>query len=178
MLETARLKIRPFAPKDAKTLYEIHREDAVKTWFPNESYRDLQETREAIQFYARCVEQGRFPYVFAVERKDTGGLIGDVGLSKVDGREHEAEVGYVIGQAYRGNGYAVEALEAMSRFAASALGIRLLHGRVIWGNDASARVLEKSGYVFADKEFGAEDDPYGKGMLVYRMEPSAILGTR
>lgn len=170
MIETAHLRMRPFEPKDAQPLYEIHLEDAVKTWFPNESYRDLQETQEAIRFYVHRVEQGRFPYVLAVERKDTGELMGDVGISEVDGREHEAEVGYVIGEKFRGKGYATEALEAISRFATSALGIRVLHGRVIWGNNASVRVLEKSGYVFVNKEFGTEDDPYGQGILVYRME--------
>ena len=45
-----------------------------------------------------------------------------------------------------------------------------MHGRVVHGNEASARVLEKNGYRFAEEEFGAEDDPYGNGMLVYRKE--------
>ena len=38
------------------------------------------------------------------------------------------------------------------------------------GNNASVRVLEKNGYAFATEEFGAEDDPWGNGMLVYRKE--------
>lgn len=36
------------------------------------------------------------------------------------------------------------------------------------GNIASVRVLEKNGYIFVKEEFGAEDDPYGNGMLVYK----------
>ena len=43
-------------------------------------------------------------------------------------------------------------------------------GRVVHGNEASAKVLEKNGYRFVKEEFGAEDDPYGKGMLVYAKE--------
>jgi ribosomal-protein-alanine N-acetyltransferase len=35
---------------------------------------------------------------------------------------------------------------------------------------ASARVLEKAGYTFVNEEYGAEDDPYGNGMLVYKNE--------
>ena len=31
-------------------------------------------------------------------------------------------------------------------------------------------VLEKNGFVFLREELGAEDDPYGCGMLVYRKE--------
>lgn len=38
------------------------------------------------------------------------------------------------------------------------------------GNNASVRVLKKNGYEFVKKEFGAEDDPYGNGMLIYKKE--------
>jgi ribosomal-protein-alanine N-acetyltransferase len=30
--------------------------------------------------------------------------------------------------------------------------------------------MEKCGYNYIDEEFGAEDDPYGKGMLIYKRE--------
>ena len=29
-------------------------------------------------------------------------------------------------------------------------------------------LLEKNGYIFVKEEFGAEDDPYGNGMLIYK----------
>lgn len=38
------------------------------------------------------------------------------------------------------------------------------------GNHASVRVLEKNGFEFVKEEFGAEDDAYGNGMLIYRKE--------
>jgi ribosomal-protein-alanine N-acetyltransferase len=56
----------------------------------------------------------------------------------------------------------------MTEFAVSAFGVGALYGRVIRGNRASVRVLEKNGYVFIGEEADAEDDPYGKGMLIYR----------
>lgn len=49
--------------------------------------------------------------------------------------------------------------------------LKVSYGRVVHGNGASARVLEKAGYLFLKEEFGAEDDPYGNGMLVYKMNP-------
>ena len=36
------------------------------------------------------------------------------------------------------------------------------------GNGASVRVLEKNGYNFIGEEYGAEDDSYGNGMLIYK----------
>ena len=166
--ETARLTVRRFCPEDAKRLYEIHSEEGVRKWFPNECYADMEEAMEAVSFYADCVDRGRLPYVLAVEIKETGELIGDTGINEVEGQPDEVEIGYVISETCRGKGYAAELAEAMTEFAVSRFGIKALYGRVMHGNEASARVLEKNGYSFVREEFGAEDDPCGKGMLVYQ----------
>ena len=167
-IETARLRIRPFRPDDAPALYRIHLESAVKPWFPNESYADLAETAGAIEFFSDCVLQQHLPYVLAIELKETGELIGDTGMSEVDGAPDEMEIGYVITEAHAGQGLASEAARAMTRFTAETFGASTFWGRVVKGNTASTRVLEKAGYTFLREESGAEDDPYGNGMLVYK----------
>ena len=168
MFETKRLLVRPFRDEDAQPLYENHLDDAVRKWFPNECYKDPEEAQDAIRFFAECVRNNRLPFVLGVELKETGELIGDTGISEVEGKPDETEIGYCIGQKYRGRGYATELLEAVSGFVFSRFGVRVIYGRVVHGNDASAKVLEKSGYQFVEVEFGAEDDPYGNGMLVYQ----------
>ena len=170
MYETERLMIRPFRDEDARELYENHLDDEVRKWFPNECYADAAEAQDAIRFYNDCVNSGRLPYVLGAELKATGELIGDTGISEVEGKPDEAEIGYCIGRKYRGRGYATELLDATSGFMTSRLGIRVIYGRVVHGNEKSAKVLEKNGYQFVREEFGAEDDPYGHGMLVYRRE--------
>ena len=170
LFETKRLIVRKFRDADAAPLYENHKDEEVRKWFPNECYADEAEALDAIRFYANCVDGGRLPFVLAVELKETGELIGDTGVSEVDGHPEETEIGYCIGQKYRGKGYAAELVDAVSAFIFSRFGIRTIYGRVVHGNAASARVLEKTGYRFVKEEFGAEDDPYGKGMLVYLME--------
>jgi len=169
-IETEHLRIRPFRPEDAEPLYRIHLEPAVKQWFPNESYADLAETVGAIEFFSDCVAQQHLPYVLAIELKETGELIGDTGMSEVEDAPCEMEVGYVITQAHAGKGYASEAARAMTSFTAEAFGATTFWGRVVKGNTASTRVLEKAGYTFVREEQGAEDDPYGNGMLVYRFK--------
>jgi len=108
--------------------------------------------------------------VLAVELKETGELIGDTGVNEVDGNVNEVEIGYTICKKYSGNGYATELVEEMTRFSCENFGVHVLYGRVMHGNDASVRVLEKNGYSFISDEFGVEDDQYGKGMLIYRKE--------
>ena len=170
MFETKRLAVRKFRDEDARQLYENHLDDEVRKWFPNECYADLEEAQGAIRFYADCVDNGHLPFVLGVELKETGELIGDTGISEVEGKPDETEIGYCIGQQYRGKGYASELLDAISGFVASRFGVRTIWGRVVHGNEASAKVLEKCGYAFVKEEFGAEDDPYGNGMLVYRKD--------
>ncbi len=170
LFETAHLVLRKFRDEDAQKLYENHMDEAVRKWFPNECYADPDEALDAIHFYVDCVDQGHLPFVLGVELKDTHELIGDTGISETEGKPGEVEVGYCIGQSYRGKGYATELLDALAAFTASRFGIRVLCGRVVHGNTASAKVLEKNGFRFAEEESGAEDDPYGLGMLVYRKE--------
>ena len=168
IFETEHLIIRLFRPEEARRLYEVHLDENVKKWFPNESYADVEEAADAILFFNECVDHDRLPYVLAVESKETGELIGDTGINESDGKPNEIEIGYVICKAFSGKGYATELVRAMTEFVMAKFEIPVLYGRVIHGNDASARVLEKNGYTFVKKEFGAEDDPYGHGMLVYR----------
>ena len=170
LFETARLSVRKFRDEDARKLYENHMDDEVRRWFPNECYADEAEALDAVRFYADCVDNGHLPFVLGVVLKETGELIGDTGISEVEGRPGETEIGYCIGREYRGKGYASELLEAASAFVASRFGVQVIWGRVVHGNAAYENVLEKFGYRFEKEEFGAEDDPYGNGMLVYKKE--------
>ena len=168
--ETEHLLVRELEPEDADRMYENHAEEKVKKWFPNESYADLEEAKGAIRFFSDCVEGDHLPFVLAIQLKETGELIGDTGVSEVDGQPEAVEIGYQICEKYSGRGLATEALKAMTGFSFAKFGATVSYGRVVHGNGASARVLEKAGYIFVNEEMGAEDDPYGNGMLVYKRE--------
>ena len=168
--ETEHLLVRELEPEDADRLYENHGEEKVKKWFPNESYADMDEAKGAIRFFMDCVEGDHLPFVLAIQLKETGELIGDTGVSEVDGQPEAVEIGYQICEKYSGRGLATEVLKAMTGFSFAKFGATVSYGRVVHGNGASARVLEKAGYIFVNEEMGAEDDPYGNGMLVYKLE--------
>ena len=166
--------IRAFQPGDAQRLYAIHAEPAVQKWIPNESYADPEEAEQAIRFFTDRVDRGRLPYVLAVTLRQNGELIGDVGINEIEGKKNEVEIGFVIGAQHSGKGYATELVQGMTAYALSRFGIGVLYGRVLTGNVASGRVLEKSGFTFAQEEWGAPDDPYGHGMLVYRFANESL----
>lgn len=168
IFETEHLKIRKFELDDAQYLYKNHLEEEVKKWIPNESYTDIEETKDAINFYIDCVNKKHLPFVLAVELKNSGELIGDTGVNEVEGSRNEVEIGYGICKKHSGKGYATELLKAMSKYITEHFEIDILYGRVMHGNNASVKVLEKNGYEFVREELGAADDPYGNGMLIYK----------
>lgn len=170
IFETEHLRFRRFEKSDTHQLYENHLEMEIKQWLPNESYKDISETEGAINFYMDCVNKRHLPYVLAIESKESGELIGDTGVNEVEGSDNEVEIGYSICNQYSGNGFATETVLAMSIYTVNTFRIKTLYGRVMKGNVASVKVMEKTGFKFFKEEHGAEDDPYGKGMLIYKKE--------
>lgn len=170
IFETEHLGARAFRGTDAAQLYINHRDENVKRFIPNEVYADLDEAKGAAAFFAECVNGGRLPYVLAVVLKDNGELIGDVGINEIEGHSGEVEIGYSISDRYAGRGYATELVTEMTAFAFETFKMGSLFARVLHGNHASVRVLEKNGYTFIGEDFDAEDDPYGNGMLIFKKD--------
>jgi RimJ/RimL family protein N-acetyltransferase len=74
--------------------------------------------------------------------------IGGIGFSlETDVGYRSAEIGYWLGQEFWGRGIATECLSAVTNYAFSHFDLCRLFAHVFEWNMASARVLEKSGYV-------------------------------
>jgi RimJ/RimL family protein N-acetyltransferase len=82
------------------------------------------------------------PYL--VKSRETGIVLGSTGLAFESGES--AMTGYVFARDAWGHGYATEALTAIVPLA-SALGIHRLYAICHTAHHASARVLEKCGFV-------------------------------
>jgi RimJ/RimL family protein N-acetyltransferase len=80
----------------------------------------------------------------AIVDNATGGFAGAIGL--VARQEWMAEIGYWIVPAFRNRGLASRALELLSAWAAE-VGFARLQLTIFPGNEASARVAAKAGYV-------------------------------
>ena len=86
------------------------------------------------------------PTTFAIALDD--GVVGGVGVDLgADVFRRSAEIGYWLGEPFWGRGIATEALGAMTEYAFAHFDICRLEAGVFEWNPASARVLEKNGYV-------------------------------
>ena len=87
---------------------------------------------------------GWFQYAVSL-REDIGGLIGDVGVNRRDdGRQ--AQVGFTLAPAYRGRGFAAEALARVVDHLLRTEARRLVHAECDARNVRSARLLERVGF--------------------------------
>ncbi|PRX51123.1 RimJ/RimL family protein N-acetyltransferase [Prauserella shujinwangii] len=143
---TDRLLLRPFRPDDLDALHALQsRPDVTRYlyWDP----RSREETATALAKRMRCgaFEKGGDVLGLAVERADTGELIGDVHLEWVSERHRQGEIGFVFHPDHHGNGFASEAAVELLRMGFEGLGLRRIVGRCDGRNTRSAAVLRRLG---------------------------------
>ena len=144
-IETARLRLRPFRLADAAEVQRLagDRQVAEGTLLPHPYEGGM--ARAWIWDQAMEFAEGR-SISFAVERAEDGTLAGAIGL-EIDRVGACAKLGYWLGRAHWGRGYATEAVTAIIGYGFAVLELeRIFAPRFRW-NAASARVLEKVGLV-------------------------------
>ncbi len=168
VISSPRLLLRPFSLADVAKLFAMSVEDGMRRWIPDQVYRDEQHAEQVLRYLMAHTDNRPDPrinpYVLGVELRDTGSLIGHVGLSAARG---SVEIGYAIEQQLHGAGLATEAVTAMARWAVDELELPEVLGIVAADNVASRRVLEKSGFVRSD-EYTKTVDGVSRTLLVYR----------
>ena len=148
MLETKRLILRPIKEDDDTAIFEYSGNPNVGPnagWKPHES---IEETREIINAVFLGKEN-----VFGIVLKDSGTLIGSVGLVEDPKRENDKVkmLGYAIGEAYWGNGYTTEAASAVIEHGFNNLKLDLISAYCYPFNNRSKHVLEKLGFSYEGK---------------------------
>ena len=166
--QSERLVYRPLRQEDLPTIVRQRNEATMRRWFyflePDcltERYaQKLIEDTQAT--WRKMPDILRDACDLGIYRKDTGELIGDVGLSKQHVRSPEAppdlEIGYHIAEAYEGQGFGTEAAKAAIAWAFARLrelgAEPVVRAYIEHGNQPSARVAEKAGFTYErDEEY-------------------------
>jgi RimJ/RimL family protein N-acetyltransferase len=142
-IETARLRLRAFRLADAPEVQRLagDRQVAEGTLLPHPYEGGM--ARAWIWDQALAYAAGS-SIDFAIARTEDGVLAGAIGL-EIDRVGACAKLGYWLGRAYWGRGYATEAVNAVLGYGFAVLELeRIWAPRFRW-NAASARVLQKAG---------------------------------
>lgn len=165
IIETGRLVITDLTMDMAEDIQRNSLDEDNRRFVPDEVFETVAEAEETIAYLLSCRASGEGPQVFPIllEEKGCIGYVQAVPLT-----ESQWEIGYHIGKAYTGRGYATEAVKA---FLPAIMGICLAENR------ASVQVMEKCGF---QKLFEGEGEYQGEKRTicryVYRTQPPQTGG--
>ncbi|MBR6299265.1 MAG: GNAT family N-acetyltransferase [Clostridia bacterium] len=143
-IETKRLVITELTIEMAQDIHENSLDSDTARFVPDEVFETLEAAQEAVTFLISRYSDPKGPLVYAVIRKTDNHCIGYVQMVQLE--DETWEIGYQIGERFRGNGFAAEAVCAFLPIMAERLGIREIRGICLRENAASRRVLEKCGF--------------------------------
>jgi ribosomal-protein-alanine N-acetyltransferase len=144
-LETDRLVLRETTEGDAPALFELYRDPEMSKYITFSTHADIEQTKGFIAWMADVFAK-KDSIRWGFELKAANRLIGTGGLHFWKRDVRCAEVGYHIGRAYWGSGYATEALRVLVDFGFERMNLNRIEGCHNAGNDASGRVMEKAGF--------------------------------
>ena len=166
-LRTARLDLRPHRVEDLDDLLEFHSDPEVVRHVPW-PVRDRAATEETLR---TKLGQGswRGPgewMVLAVELRATSTVIGEVLLKHDSETDRAGELGFALGRAHQGQGYAAEAARELLRLGFEELGLHRITAICIEENTDSARLLQRLGF---RREGRTVDSAFHKGAWVTQL---------
>jgi RimJ/RimL family protein N-acetyltransferase len=146
-IETPSLVLRPLTLGDTRRMLEMSQEDCARQWLPSQVYPDERHAATVIEHLIGQFTLGASPttnaFVFGVEEKPTGRLIGHVGLSPLF---DTVEVGFGIATSEQRKGYATEGVARVCAWGLERFSLPAIVGVTDEENVASQRVLIRCGF--------------------------------
>jgi RimJ/RimL family protein N-acetyltransferase len=145
-LDTDRLRLRPFTIADADPLYALHSNGYVLRYWDSPPWSEPERAERFITASQQMAEEGTGARL-AIDRASDGVFIGWCGLTRWNPDYRSASLGYCFDEAAWGHGYATEAARTLLHWAFDTLDLNRVQAETDTRNLASARVLEKLGFV-------------------------------
>jgi len=149
-LQTQRLLLRRWKESDLEPYSIICADSEVMKWIGNGDVCTRQQCAAAIRSFERSWEENGYG-LFAVERRDTGALIGFTGLAIPNFLPEvlpAVEIGWRLAKSAWGNGFATEAAKASMSYGFDACKLDRIVSIHQIGNAASGKIMTKIGMTF------------------------------
>lgn len=145
-LHTPRLRLRPFADADLEAIYALQSDARVLRYWNAPPWTDRSRAEAFLAACRQMEEQGSGAR-FAIETLQPAAFIGWCSMFQWNPVYRSLGIGYCLREAAWGQGYATEAVRAMLQWAYGTLDLNRVEAELDTRNAASARVLEKLGFV-------------------------------
>lgn len=143
-IETERLILRRYKETDIDAIYDIITDKRLSTYIKFPELTKEQEL-ECIKEWIKEADDSKYER-WVIERKKDNAIVGNIDVNTVVKKHNYCNVGYTIRYDYWGNGYAAEALEAVSNHLLEESGYYLVECSCNELNKQSSRVMEKAGF--------------------------------
>ncbi len=155
-ITTERLVLRRSVPSDAERI-AAYRSDPDVHRFQGWERTDPDGVRAEIEAMARRVPGDPGWVQLSVEDRETGELVGDVGISPAAGEPGVIKLGYTIAPEFQRRGFASEAVRALVEYAFEVLGADVVRAYADGDNVGSHRVAENAGLRLVERFRGESD---------------------
>jgi RimJ/RimL family protein N-acetyltransferase len=144
-LPAVRLSLRWLTGSDVDALYTVFSDPEVMRYW---SWLPWTERGQAVELLESIEEGFRNQTLFqcGIARREDDRVIGTCSLYNFDLGNRRAEIGYILGRAYWGKGYATEALTALIEYVFQTFSLHRIEADVDPRNAASIRLLERLGF--------------------------------
>jgi [ribosomal protein S5]-alanine N-acetyltransferase len=176
-LHTARLRLRPFTSADAEALFALHSSANVLRYWDSPPWREPSRAERFIAACRQMADEGSGARL-AMDRASDETFLGWCSLTRWNPDHRSASLGYCLDDAAWGCGYATEAARALLQWAFDLLDLNRVQAETDTRNVASARVLEKLGFMREGTlredcvVNGEASDSWVYGLLRREWEPS------
>ena len=144
-LETDRIILRRFTGADDVAMFNNWANDPEVTkylmWQPHGT---IEVTRQVLAEWIACYDKPDF-YLWAIESKSTGELIGSISVVHQQEKIHMVHIGYCIGKLWWHKGYTSGALIRLIKFFFENVGVNRIESRHDPRNPNSGKVMQKAG---------------------------------
>ncbi|GAA3725049.1 GNAT family N-acetyltransferase [Salinactinospora qingdaonensis] len=178
ILETDRLTLRAFTEADIDPLHQAATDPLTQRWIPlprpGVAYTraDAEEWCTTGAPSARVSGDGQ---QWAAIESDTGLFVGSFGLNRTLWTSRITEIGYWVAPWARGNGYAPEAVVAITRWVIVEQRFERVELKAATANTGSRRVAAKAGFTYEGIERNAMRLHAGRSDLaVYSVIPADL----
>lgn len=142
---TERLILRKMTPEDREAIFR-YRSDAdtnrFQSWIPETS----GEVEEFIKNHIKDFNVPGTWFQLLIAEKDSGSVIGDIGVHFIGSDGQQAELGITVSKEYHHKGYASEALKGIIGYLFQEFGKHRITASVDPRNTASMKLMERVGF--------------------------------
>ena len=137
ILETPRLRLRPYRAEDVEAMFALYSDPRVMRYWSFPPWTEVAQARTYLDRALAGMDSGEiFPW--AIAERDSDVLIGALTLFSLHVEQLRAEVGYSLSPDYQGRGLAAEALRCGLACAIDTLGLVRIEADIDPRNEPSA----------------------------------------